>query len=539
MTKATVIKFPGIHRRTDSGIFQFGLRAPVDLLQHFPSGWAIRCSLRTADLRTANNKAKALQTEWVQKFESLRSGNPVPVDLDRIRAELHARFQELLRKVDEQYVGLSSAERQEVADSLRWQLGEARDAVAGRYVPDWAEPWLLALNIPRSPLADVEAMAHLVMVIEIKHEALSDESRTFPLRVKGIQGRRALLEATQYVAPTFGAGSVSVRSTGKEYRISDALAVWGEATRPTKTVVTFARHAQLFSKMMGDPCLSAVDKTLAIEFRDKLQGWAVSESKTARTADNVLVSIRALVNIAKDKGWLDGNVFERLSVVVGGKDSEGREPWTHQELGVLFADPIWAEHRLPEDRKAGADAAYWIPLIACYSGARVSEIAQLWTDDVELNPGKEVIEFRPSAERGQVLKTSGSWRAVPIHSELIRLGLREYVASLPTGYLFPNLPIHGQNGAGGQFAQWFGDFKRSKGFDSSSKTLHSFRHLVATELRLMGATDPQADAITGHAGNGVGRTTYSATIRRSAERLRAVIEMLRYDALKSLPSKHY
>lgn len=94
------------------------------------------------------------------------------------------------------------------------------------------------------------------------------------------------------------------------------------------------------------------------------------------------------------------------------------------------------------------------------------------------------------------------------------------------GIVFPHLPKEGMNGAGGQFGKWFGTFKKAKGFTSPSPSFHSFRHLVATELRLAGATDAQADAITGHAGNGVGRQVYAATIRRKAEQLRHVIELL-------------
>jgi hypothetical protein len=57
---STVTRFPGVHRRADSGIYQFGLRAPQDLLAHFPGGWAIRASLKTADFKEANAKAKVL-----------------------------------------------------------------------------------------------------------------------------------------------------------------------------------------------------------------------------------------------------------------------------------------------------------------------------------------------------------------------------------------------------------------------------------------------------------------------------------------------
>ena len=79
-------RFPGVHPRTGTRKWQFVLKAPQDLLRHFPSGWAVRCSLGTADLREANDKAKALQAEWAARFEALRSGKPVPVDLTALRA---------------------------------------------------------------------------------------------------------------------------------------------------------------------------------------------------------------------------------------------------------------------------------------------------------------------------------------------------------------------------------------------------------------------------------------------------------------------
>lgn len=532
MTKATLTKFPGIHRRPDSGIYQFGLRAPKELLHHFPSGWAIRCSLKTADLRTANEQAKKLQAEWSARFEAMRTGKAIPVDLADVRTKLLNRLEQLLVEVDHQYQGLSVEERLERSDAVAWQLADARSWVSGGGVPDWAGDWMEELEFPRSALSDSEAMGHLLTVLEIRHEALTDETRTFPKRVSLIGSRRGLLE-------TVG-GSVYAKllaphkTTGVVRKMSDALAVWLETDRPSKTVGAFTRHVDHFVRVMGDPPLHVMNKQLAIEFRDSLQQWAIDNNKAAETATNVLTSIKAVINAARDKGWIDQNPFERLTVKRGGKDKTVREPWSADELKVLFNDPIWNDYLLPKDKKAGRDAAYWIPLIACYTGARVSEIAQLWTDDISVSAGAEVIEFRGNESRGQRLKNKGSWRAVPMHTELVRLGLSEYVQSLPIGPLFPLLPVKGANGAGGQFGQWFGNFKRAKGFKSTTKTLHSFRHLVASELRLLSVAESLADAITGHTGDSVARNVYSATIRRQAERLRPQIDKLSYESL-SLP----
>jgi integrase len=536
VTKAELTPFPGVTKRTGTSRYHFVLRTPKDLLPHFKSPWAVRCSLGTADLREANDKAKSLHAKWAARFESLRSGKPAPVNLAALRAKLLAHAEEvLLPAADRRSAGFTPAEREERASTIAWQRDDVREGIESGYVPDWAQRWLDSLPYERSTAGDGEALAFLAMLLDLYHESLTDLTRTFPLRVKRLSERRALAVIDSALVEGPAAAPI-VGPAAKGYRIADALEAWMKAEpRPAKTVGAFTRHATEFASMMGDPVLSSITKMDAIRFRDKLQEWAIGNGKTARTADNVLVSVRALANAARDRGWIEGNPFERLAVEVGGKKSEGREPWTHDELQTLFDDPIWKEGRLPKVPKAGADAAYWIPLIACYTGARVSEIAQLWTDDLTVTKGSEVVEFRSNDTRGQRLKNQGSWRAVPMHSELVRLGLPEYAATLPVGPLFPTLPTAGKNGAGGQFSHWFGSFKRGKGFESSQKTLHSFRHLVASELRLNGATDPQADAITGHAGEGVGRKNYSATIRREAERLRPVIELLRFQSLEKLP----
>ena len=75
----------GVCRRTDFALWQFAVSVPKDLLPGFEGmQWATRCSLGTADLRQANDKARALHAEWTARFAAMRSGisprvNPVPL----------------------------------------------------------------------------------------------------------------------------------------------------------------------------------------------------------------------------------------------------------------------------------------------------------------------------------------------------------------------------------------------------------------------------------------------------------------------------
>ena len=542
MNSSTVTRFPGVHRRSDSISYQSGLRAPKDLLAQFPGGWAIRASLNTSDLREANAKAKALHAEWDARFEALRTGKPRPIDMPVLRHRLFEQWERAIARLDDTYSRISGQERETRAHGLQCQIDELRQCLSGGSLPEWLEDGAKKYGDATAPEIVTEYGGHQLMLLEVMHEALTDERRTFPLRVQYTQQRRDLMGLSAAPAPHAlphpqAPQQPATPTNGK--KIGDAYDAWVSIRqKPERTQQAYKRRADQFVSLMGDLPLDAVSRTKGIELRDKLQAWAIEKGKTATTADNILASLRALFNVARDKGWLTGNPLERLHVEIGGKESEGREPWTKEELGLIFSDPLWTKRAIPTDKKAGKEAAYWIPLIACYTGARLTEIAQLWKDDIATEAGMEAFEFRADAQRGQQLKNKGSWRAVPMHPELVRLGFCDYVQSLPKGELFPHLPKAGKNGAGGQFGKWFGTFKSAKGFTSPAKSFHSFRHLVASELRLAGATDAQADAITGHAGNGLGRQVYAATIRREAERLRAVIALLEFPTKQIPPSNH-
>jgi hypothetical protein len=135
VTQEKLTKFPGVHRRADSGIYQFGLRSPVDLAEHFPGGWAVRHSLKTADLRAANEKAKVLHAEWSQRFEALRSGKPLPVDVEALRQRLHSAWQVTLARLDATYSVLSKDERDKRAEMSAWQVDDLRQSLRDGYLP--------------------------------------------------------------------------------------------------------------------------------------------------------------------------------------------------------------------------------------------------------------------------------------------------------------------------------------------------------------------------------------------------------------------
>jgi len=114
-------------------------------------------------------------------------------------------------------------------------------------------------------------------------------------------------------------------------------------------------------------------------------------------------------------------------------------PFDTEDLRKIFKAPVFTKAERPQ---AGAgDAAYWLPLIALFAGARMSEIGQLRVPDIKRESCIHYLDITDEGENSGV-KTESSRRRVPIHPELIRLGFLEYVTGLSNGgteRLFPTI----------------------------------------------------------------------------------------------------
>jgi integrase len=74
------------------------------------------------------------------------------------------------------------------------------------------------------------------------------------------------------------------------------------------------------------------------------------------------------------------------------------------------------------------------PMACAFSGARVAEIAQL--RKVDVRPDGAIPHIRITPDAGSV--KTGQFRDVPLHPQLVQLGLLDFVGAAPDGPLFFN-----------------------------------------------------------------------------------------------------
>lgn len=153
---------------------------------------------------------------------------------------------------------------------------------------------------------------------------------------------------------------------------------------------------------------------------------------------------------------------------------------------------------------------FWLPLLALYSCARLSELAGLTVKDIRFDAQAGVhylnlVEVdEETNETLRSLKNAHSIRRVPIATRLIELGFIDYVRrveQLGATKLFPHVRESATNARdpGKNGGRHFGNYLDHLEIRSKRLVFHSFRHLGIT--RLLGASVPLADSelIAGHA----------------------------------------
>lgn len=240
-------------------------------------------------------------------------------------------------------------------------------------------------------------------------------------------------------------------------------------------------------------------------------GMAVS------TVNRYVDHASALVSTAKAEGYelhprLDPSLLRRKE---NGRQRDKKRTFTRDELETLFQHRYWTDPqpgpRLPplaERRKSGL---YWVPLIAAYSALRREEISGIGVDYIREEGGVTYFDVITTTDRR--IKNASSRRKVPVHDDLIRLGLLDLVRDArKAGYvlLFPDLKEPASKIMGRKVGRKVEKFVAEIwGTAGDGLSLQSARHYVQHILDLDKEVPAKvARDIMGHEGQDVHESVY-------------------------------
>lgn len=261
--------------------------------------------------------------------------------------------------------------------------------------------------------------------------------------------------------------------------------------------------------------------------------------------DGYLAVIKTLLKFAVDRGYISSSPASGVTVPTARRKATAKRPFDVSELESIFQLPRFVgsrdKHRIDAPGSVLIDDhRYWNPLLALFTGARSSEIAQLRLRHVTRDGEYDVLLFTTSAgDQGDEdsLKTPSAFRRVPIHPELIKLGFLAYVEGLRDAgageeRLFPDWKLRGFSYSDSSCQRTFNKRLKEMSVRRPDPSFHSFRHTFKTHAANSGMA-PQAQAqILGHAQHGMDSIYLGAlTVGR------LVVEMNKY-AVEGLDLSH-
>lgn len=156
------------------------------------------------------------------------------------------------------------------------------------------------------------------------------------------------------------------------------------------------------------------------------------------------------------KDTLEMNFLEHWIPIEDDPRDPKRMPWTPEHLRVLFSLPLWhgsggstKRLKIVERPQIYQDSAYWVPLIAIYTGMSREEVCGLEIIDFDFDCDVPYLLVQANMTRSDDgvtpggLKRKSRDRVMPIHPELLRLGLKDYVECIAAqeGFLDPEQVI--------------------------------------------------------------------------------------------------
>lgn len=513
-----------------NGVFYFKRKIPASLVQAFGNQAQIWKSLETTELAQACRHLAREIAEFELRVATVRlrmvsDGLPVVPASDVIAL----REDTIAAVVQRYYVHMLDREEQELSTRRMCtaELKQRQDDV-----DETLQHYKLALTF--EDYSVVEETASQILAGEaLSARAGSSIRKIFckkllETEVNILKEQRARLDGNKQPTPQ---APLPIRL---QPTLTDYLDVWASAKiRPRKTLDTASFMVRLWNETMGDNPAATITRTDVKLFRDKL----LARRRSTTTIQNRLGLLCAVINTYHEENDIEGvsNPFKNIPVQDNGQHVRARKErraFEMGELNKLFSCTVFTEHKLP--RGQVGESAYWMPLMGPFVGARIEELAQMRLADIEIINGAWSLRICNLEPTTQKLKNSNSFRRVPIHDELIKLGFLRYVCELKRcgeERLFPSLRADNKYGIwSNAIGQSFGRMLTRIGLTSVQVDYHSFRYNFKQRLSLCGVDPEVRDALAGHwaAKDGVGNYMKAANRQYDFVLLCEGIKNLRY-----------
>ncbi len=307
--------------------------------------------------------------------------------------------------------------------------------------------------------------------------------------------------------------------------------------------------------ILGDKPVSSISFEDAQRFRDTMRKLPTNRNKIKELIGKSCEELTTL-NLPEDKlystatisdkiGYLKGifnwlvatkkiphNPFELVKIEVTKKSwSE----YSQKDLIQIFSSPLYDPLSAYYKKKTTTPSHWWLPLLMLFTGARPGELLQLTLTDFKEEKGVLFADLTDE-EESKKIKTKAGKRKVPIHQQLLDIGIKDYIAyarNLNQERFFSDLSIE-QRKPSAAASKWFNErYRKShlpKEWKNQKKALYSFRCTHITEALNQGVDQRLLQLIVGHEPSQMGATKHYDR-GASIQQLKSTIDQVTFNNL--------
>ncbi|WP_316659744.1 site-specific integrase [Ralstonia condita] len=492
---------PYLYQRPDSEKWQFRRSVPKHLQASIGKS-SITASLRTPDAKVAAKRARELAVKTDNLFATHEArlqavdetpptagvdGDKQPQKLQRwMIPSLVERYKAAILETDEFERPKTVADLHARRAELTRELQALEDACA---IQDISFAECNAQDMLETEGFDVATTEPNLL----QHYTL----RLMQADLQAIKSQLKRLQGIEVPTPEMPA------APGENDSWDHYLDHWaGERHPEPKTLDEARSQVTRLRKFSGDRApveLTADDIRDYARYLEQKEGLSKSRVKT------IFALLRPILETNLESGLtaLSANPFAEVKIRVSAKHKEDRQPFELPHLRLLFKTEVFTAGKRPA--KGGGDAAFWLPLLAAFSGAREEELGQLMVCDVETRNHRLFLRITDLGEE-QGVKNTVSKRHIPVHNELLKIGFGNYVELMrAAGHerLFPDLKPNKYGVFTAKFSTWFNEYLDRYVIDDIRYNFHSFRHTFEEYGGRCGLKEYQINGILGHQPEGM------------------------------------
>ena len=217
-----------------------------------------------------------------------------------------------------------------------------------------------------------------------------------------------------------------------------------------------------------------------------------------------------------------------------------RKPYDDAVLRLIFSSPLFTgcgskSRRSTVGEYLFKDGLYWVPIVAFFTGMRLSEVIQLATEDVREEQGIWFIDVRlgviPKTGEVKLLKNKSAARKIPLAHDLIKLGFLEVVHRAEKGdRIFPEIKFGSDGTPSKNFTKFWSRYGKAIGFHAPDNVFHSLRHGMVDMTRDGKLHIEASNVIVGHTQPGVrslyGKGMSLAALKEETDKIKPPIDLV-------------